>query len=126
MMRKCDEMEAYMGRDCVETHAPRAACDVMGGSRSFCLLGFMQPAIGLHIGPVRAFFQLLATIFIPSDGYSRNQPLDADQGDHAFDVIGQHVLRHFGAHVFQTANQEMGGPHRLCCNRASVTDKRGR
>jgi len=33
----------------------------------------MQAAIGVHIGPVRAFFlELLATVFTPSDGYGRH------------------------------------------------------
>jgi hypothetical protein len=43
-------------------------------------------------------------------GDRRHQPLEPDQGDHALDVIGQHVQRHFGAHATQPSGQELAGP----------------
>ncbi len=39
-----------------------------------------------------------------------HQPIDPDQGDHSFDVVVQHVQRHFRSHTPKPSGQEMAGP----------------
>ena len=39
-----------------------------------------------------------------------HQSSDPNQRDHAFDIVGEDVERHFGAHIFQTSRQEMTVP----------------
>ena len=46
-----------------------------------------------------------------SSGYGSDERSCANHIDHPFDVVGQHVQRHFRSHVFQSAHLEMSCAH---------------
>ncbi len=113
---------AVHARGCVKTLGKNHRAMRWAWKRCLCLSGRTQTATRAHGRADQGSLTGFGEGFAPSGGYGRHEPLDPDQGDHALDLVGQHVQRHLGAHVFRVAHQEMGGAliHRSNCCQAAI------
>ena len=66
---------------------------------------------GPHARPGQEFHCIVGTQGRSSGDRLQKLPR-ADHVDHALDIVGEDVERHFGANIPEPTHLEMGGPHR--------------
>ena len=87
-----------------------------------------KPGFGRVLGPQRSLAARRTVegsqCWLDSPRNRDHQPVDPDQGDHSFDVVGQHVQRHFRSHPPKPPGQEMAGPSPGLDRAEQVLDRR--